>query len=399
MPKPIISDIIKIKRPEIEKPRKAKEKKRGFWLKLLLWTVLIIILLLIINAIISFFAYVSIKITPKQEFVNIDLNLKAQRGTGNGSLSFEIMQIEYEESQTVMATGLETGGQKASGQIVIYNAYSSASQTLIKNTRFEAPDGKIYRTKEKVTVPGTGSLETTVYADEPGEAYNIGLTDFIIPGFKGDPRYEKIYARSKTKMSGGSSGTSSILTKEDAENAANNLRDKIRNYLTENILKQKPEKYLFFNKSIAIAFDENINNPKEGDSGKEFNFIQKGIGTGFLLKENELSEEMAKRYLNEEISKEVRIANLDKLEFNLLNHNGDNTEITFNLKGRAHFAWKVDVDSLFSDLTTAENENYSSVFKKYSTIESAEIIFRPSWWRKIPQNRSKAHFEEILDLQ
>lgn len=397
MPKPIISDIIKIKRPEIEKPK--KEKKRGFWPKLLLWTVLIIILLLIINAIISFFAYVSIKITPKQEFVNIDLNLKAQRGAGNGSLSFEIMQIEHEESQTVMATGVETEGQKASGQIVIYNAYSSASQTLIKNTRFEALDSKIYRTNEKVTVPGNGSVEATVYADEPGEAYNIGLTDFTIPGFKGDPRYEKIYARSKTKMSGGSSETSSILTKEDAANTVNNLRDKIKNYLTENILKQKPEEYLFFDKSIAITFDENLDNPKEGDRGKEFNFIQKGTGTGFLLKENELSEETAKRYLNEETSKEVRIANLDKLEFNLLNYNKDNTEITFNLKGRTHFVWKVDVDSLFSDLVAAKSENYSSVFKKYPTIESAEIIFRPSWWHKIPQNRSKAHFEEILDLQ
>ena len=396
MPKPIISDIIKIKRPEIEKPKKAenlelprkvKEKKGGFWRKLLLWTVLTIILLLIINAIIGFLAYVSINITPKQEFVNIDLNLKTQT---------EIMQIEHEESQTVMATGVETGGQKASGQIVIYNAYSSVSQTLIKNTRFETPDGKIYRTNEKVTVPGNGSLEVTVYADEPGEAYNIGLTDFTIPGFKGDPRYEKIYARSKTKMSGGFSGTSSVLAKEDAENAVNNLRDKIKNYLTENILKQKPEEYLFFEKGIAITFDENLDNPKEGDMGKEFNFIQKGIGTGFLLKENELSEEVAKRYLNEETSKEVRIANLDKLEFNLLNHNEDNTEITFNLKGRAHFVWKVDIDSLFSDLTTAESENYSSVFKKYPTIESAEIIFSPSWWRKIPQNRSKAHFEEIL---
>lgn len=388
MPKPIISDIIKIKRPEIEKPK--KEKKKRFWPKLLLWTVLTIILLLIINAIISFFAYVSIKITPKQEFVNIDLNLKTQ---------IEIMQIEREESQKVMATGVETDGQKASGQIVIYNAYSSAPQTLIKNTRFEAPGGKIYKINEKVTVPGNGSLEATIYADEPGEAYNIGLTDFTIPGFKGDPRYEKIYARSKTKMSGGFSGTSSVLTKDDVANAINNLRNKIKNYLTENILKQKPEEYLFFEKGIVIAFDENLDNPKEGDNGKEFNFIQKGIGTGFLLKENELSKEVAKRYLNEETSREVRIANLDKLEFNLLNNNKDNTEITFNLKGRAHFVWKVDVDSLLSDLTAAESENYNSVFKKYSAIESAEIIFKPSWWRKIPQNRSKAHFEEILDLQ
>ena len=69
------------------------------------------------------------------------------------------------------------------------------------------------------TVPG--STETAVSADEAGKEYNIGKTDFTIPGFKGDARYSKFYARSKTDMEGGFIGTIYSLSDEDEASAAN----------------------------------------------------------------------------------------------------------------------------------------------------------------------------------
>ena len=45
--------------------------------------------------------------------------------------------------------------RKASGQIIVYNAYNDNNQKLIKNTRFETPDGKIYRIQASIIVPGT----------------------------------------------------------------------------------------------------------------------------------------------------------------------------------------------------------------------------------------------------
>ena len=100
-------------------------------------------------------------------------------------------------STTVKATGTEQVSQSASGVITIYNDYSTAPQTLITNTRFEAPDGNIYRIHQGVTVPGAtasaggaltpGTISVTAYADQPGASYNIGQTQFTIPGFKNDP--------------------------------------------------------------------------------------------------------------------------------------------------------------------------------------------------------------------
>ena len=99
---------------------------------------------------------------------------------------------------------------------MIYNKYSAEAQIFVKDTRFETPEGKIYRIDRAVTVPGmknsggqtvAGSVEATVYADKSGSEYNIGFSDFTIPGLKGGLKYEKFYARSKTPMTGGMKGT------------------------------------------------------------------------------------------------------------------------------------------------------------------------------------------------
>lgn len=398
MSKFIITDIVRKNKPAALKNIKEEpaKKKRGFWLKFFLLIPAILALFFFLNFAINLFSSVLVKITPIQEFANIDLNFKAQRDSAAAELPFEIVQMEYEKRRNITATGVSADGQKASGQIIIYNTYDSSPQILVKNTRFEAPGGKIYRISDKVSVPGNGSIEAAVYADQPGEEYNIGLVDFTIPGFKDDPRYEKIYGRSKTKMAGGTKSAATFLTENDINKASEDLKGEIKNYLAENILKQKPDGYAFFSGGLVIDFPENLDNPKKGDIGKEFALSQKGTAISFLFKEKDFSKEIVKRYLGENNIGKVEIVNLNKLEFNLINHNKENSDINFNLKGRAHFAWKIDKEVLLADLAAAKGDDYGSVFKKYPAIESAEVIFKPSWWRYIPKNKSRIHMEEIL---
>ena len=56
--------------------------------------------------------------------------------------------------EIVEATAEKEVSQKASGKIIIYNNYSTVSQRLINNTRFEANSGKIYRINSSIVVPG-----------------------------------------------------------------------------------------------------------------------------------------------------------------------------------------------------------------------------------------------------
>ncbi len=145
--------------------------------------------------------------------------------------------IRYvEEEKTIRlsreATGQSAGsGTKSSGTISITNAFSEVSQSLVATTRFELPDGRIYRLVNGVTVPGMktedgktvpGKVEARVIAESAGTKYNISTGTFTIPGFKGGPKFEKITAEVKGTFTGGSDGAAAagrMASEADLEKA------------------------------------------------------------------------------------------------------------------------------------------------------------------------------------
>ncbi len=442
MARKIIQDIIVKKKPalmrlkpqrepakkqpeeEPQKPRKeepkifsvksnAVKRKKGksTWKRAVFWPLsaaLVSILAIILTGV---FTSALIEIIPKQEFVEIDTNFRAvltaqgESSPKGGVLSFETMQSDYGDSYEAKSTEIKEISKDASGRIVIYNAYSSVAQALIARTRFETPEGKIYRIKKRITVPGAkikdgkiipSSIEATVYADESGEEHNIGLTDFTIPGFKGDPRYEKFYARSKTEMSGGVDGVVSVIAESDIADAENSLRAKIRDYLTQTVIKQKPEGFLLYDGAMAIDFSSPEGNPKAGDAADNFKYELGGTGTGFLIRKSDLGKELVKRYLPNNELGDVYVANIEELDFVLTKRDAENKEIFFSLKGKAHFVWSFDENTLRENLKGAKEKDYDSIFRKYPTIENADVFLRPSWWVKIPKNQSRIRFEQVL---
>ena len=111
---------------------------------------------------------------------------------------------------------IEESGTKASGIITVFNEYSSDSQRLVASTRFLSSSGKIFRAIEDIYIPGAqlnddeiipSSIDVEVVANYLGAEYNIGPSDFTIPGFKGTVKYAGFYGKSNTAMNGGSNET------------------------------------------------------------------------------------------------------------------------------------------------------------------------------------------------
>ncbi|MDA8611429.1 hypothetical protein N9L18_01015, partial [Candidatus Pacebacteria bacterium] len=128
----------------VKKKRKFKIKK---W-PLISGIVGILVIILIFISI----GGMEITIHPKQVTATVNSELEARNvNNGNaGLLGFTIIEISEESSQTVKATGEESITTKATGEITIYNEYTEEDQRLVKNTRFESPDGMIYRIPESV---------------------------------------------------------------------------------------------------------------------------------------------------------------------------------------------------------------------------------------------------------
>ncbi|MBI3634254.1 MAG: hypothetical protein HY228_01395 [Candidatus Yonathbacteria bacterium] len=202
----------------------------------------------------NYFSFVTISVVPFIQKTHIENEFTAvnESGAEEGALVFQFMSFTEDESRDVSATIERNIQKKAGGKVIIYNSYNNQSQRLIKNTRLESSDKKIFRIDGSVVVPGTkvvggkviesGSVEALVYADAPGEEYNIGLADFTIPGFKGDPRYTKFTARSKkdSPITGGFSGTVRVATDEDIAKAQTDLKDELKRIAVEKIHTKVP---------------------------------------------------------------------------------------------------------------------------------------------------------------
>ncbi|MEK7118245.1 MAG: hypothetical protein AAB869_01415, partial [Patescibacteria group bacterium] len=180
----------------------------------------------------NFFANASVMIVPKHETLPMDEKFSAFKNGTSSDLYYATMSTTTSLSLEVPATGEKAVTAKASGKIVVYNKQTVA-QRLIKNTRFQTPDGRIYRINDSITVPKTtvtggksapGSLEVTVYADEAGPRYNSDPVDFTLPGLKDSPLFTKVYARSNGSIAGGASGTVKTVSDRDLKQAGEDLR-------------------------------------------------------------------------------------------------------------------------------------------------------------------------------
>ena len=406
MHKKIIKDIfIRDKESEsLQEELKTMEKtKKSLMFKFLIITVAAVIIASAGFVMLNKVSLATVEITPYQEIVEIDSRIIAVGSSDKGydGLVFETVNADADDTKTIVATGFSADGEKANGKITVYNKYSSNSLRLIANTRFETPEGKIYRIKNPVTVPGMGSVEVTVYADGAGSAYNIGLTDFTIPGLKDTPMYKDIYARSKTEITGGSDGNTRIVKSDDIEKARAEAKTSVNRALASVLMSKKPEGYVFLNDAMKIDYVESSNNPKAGSGSDKATFKIKGLAAGFLFNNESLSNELVednKRSSRKPIgdSGDVYIANLEDLEFKVLSYDETDGKLRFSVKGDALVVWNVDEDMVKSDLTKAKKNNYNDIFQKYANIEKANIILSPSWWKKIPKDKNHIEIKRII---
>ena len=174
-----------------------------------------------------------IKITAKKTAWNFNNSVSASKNSGDIDLANKQIPANFflekkNVSLLYPATGKKNVEKKSRGEITIYNAYSSQSQSLVANTRFESPDGKIFRIENKITVPGAkvengkiipAGIKMNVVADKVGAEYNIGPAKFTIPGFKGAPKYDGFYARSESQMAGGFVGELVYPTDDEIKTA------------------------------------------------------------------------------------------------------------------------------------------------------------------------------------
>lgn len=378
----------------------------------ILWGVALIAVGFLVVSFSTLFEHATLKIVPKQKTVELDFVFTAEKEAEDPKISYEVMTIPIVESVFIPATEVKNVERRAYGTIIIYNDYNSYSQRLVKNTRFETPEGLIYRIRESINIPGKkvvdgkstlGSIEVIVYADESGEKYNIGLKDFTIPGFKGSARYDGFYARSKTSMENGFVGVVKTVSEPEFEKAKEKLRTSIIQQLLETVQQQKPENFILFDDGVFIVFDEDSTNSEGRDADKStIEVMQKAVLYGIIFDKNILSERLAVKIVPQAIDGDnVVIRNLEELTFELLNKDkidpSKDTSISFSLKGNPVFVWLFDEEALINSILGQAKSALKTTLSAFPNIIRAEIIIRPFWKQSFPEKESDITIETIIE--
>lgn len=341
----------------------------------------------------TFFGKTIIQVTPRTESFTVDASFDVSR-KNNSEIGLETLRFVSELEKTSPVSGSKKIERSASGRIIIYNTFSKDPQILVRRTRFETPDGKIYRLNANTTIPGStledgkikpGSIEVDVTADAPGESYNTGLTDFTIPGFKGTPRYDKFYARSKTTMSGGFSGISAAIAKNDLNSLESDIKRELNEKFLAQVRQELPAGFVIPEGGTILTV-ENIDRSHEiGDPTSMLSMTIKANFIAFALKLEYIEQEIIDKYLENKENDNIKIQNLETISFKSKNPDFINQKLTLVITGEARAVWQFDETKLKNDLITAPRKSRLEIFNKYPEIVRAQIVFWPSWWRFFPK--------------
>lgn len=350
-----------------------------------------------------FFARANVHIVPKQITADVSASFNVA--------DYNLITISEEVGRVVPATGTEEVKEKASGDIIIYNNHSSASQVLIKNTRFQTPTGKIFRIQDPVTVPGKktvgtvstpGSLKVKVYADVAGPEYNVGLADFTIPGFAGDPRFKTITAKSdpQSPIQGGFVGTVKKAKEADAQAASISMEKELTAILKSRAIAQTPKNKVFFSNGAKITFENVAITSGAGEESAESKSIRKKATlVGALFDKVDIITEFVK---TESFPKgmsfdPLAVQNLETLSFTFKDKSetglASSEPIKFDLAGKIKIIAKVDTESIRNTLVSKKASDFNQVISSNASISSAKLKMYPGWARSLPRSADRINIE------
>lgn len=319
---------------------------------------------------------------------------------GDSQLAYTPVLVQAEATRTVPATGTTQAQDRASGSIVVSNLYSAKPQRLITNTRFESVDGKVYRIHTPITVPGyttrngqkiAGTIEATVYADQPGDAYNTDATTFKLPGLKGSNQYDLITAKTKTPLQGGFIGTRATVEKSVRDQAIADIQAELDRTLREKVLVSAPPGSTIFADSIHIRYTEKA----DVASNQEALVSVTGSASAPAFQGDALTRALATR-ANIQSDASLIILNQNELQYaevegGALDSGGP---LSFTLSGTAHLRAEFNDKKYASDIAGKSRTAAEEAQEGYRGLVGAPVVhIRPFWMSTTPKNPERITVE------
>lgn len=375
-------------RPEPRAPRTPRTRAR-----FPLGTALVALVVVLLSAgALYAFSKATVNVTPvvnKAILTNADFTADA----GGGNLPFVVITVEKEGTKEAKSEGTENVSEAAQGTVTLTNT-QAVPQQLIKNTRFESADGHIFRIHDSVTVPAAkggapGTLMVTVYADAPGDSFNIAPTTFKVPGLKGSKAYDQVTGKSDAPMAGGFVGARPVVPQatKDKEYAA--IKESLTGEITKAIGEKVEQGYVLMPGATFITY---VPVPDQPAAGGSVTLSLKAVATAVVFPSDALAKSIAYQSVGSYAGQSVTLGDVSGLM--LTSSNGaapsaSDTEFSFKVSGDVSVVWQVDAQKVAGAVAGKTRESAQVALAGFPEIDRAHLVLRPFWANAFPSDPGK----------
>lgn len=356
---------------------------------------------IVLVALVALAYWVGFHVLPRADIVIVT---EKQDWTFNNLLTIEktgpvpstIISETKNAQMMFAATGKKLMNQKASGTLTVYNAYNSDPQQLVATTRFETPDGKIFRLTKSITIPGAkvesgiiipSSIEAEVVADKPGPAYNVASPKLVIPGFKGSPKFAGFYGEAKKAFSGGFVGEAAYPTDEDIKLAKVKIASVLEQSLSAQLKTNAGGDYTVVSGATQLTLVKVEVNPQVNAKG-EFSLLAEAELKALAFKESDLVGHLSSK-MKEELGtpdyvlKERQIAydTPSRVDFK-------NQRMSLPIDMKAVAELPVDVATVRQAIAGKPRAALDTIILGFPGVKSATVSLRPFYVRTVPDGAS-----------
>lgn len=375
---------------------KSKTKKIpniGIMQKRVLWIAGGIFAVLLLLGLNYYFTNAKVTLFARGMQVNGNFKFTADPSSQTSNIDTAVLaatQVKVEKNLkgSVTATGTKDNGTKAHGTMTVFNRTNN-DQKLVAGTRFQSPDGKIFRSTADVTVPKAylqnfnpvaGQANVDVSADQNGDGFNLGPAKYSIPALGGD----QVYGQGG-QMSGGTTKTSKVITQADVDKAKQAAIDADKADVQKQLEEKADKDQVLLVESIKQNVTKTDANPEVGSEAPNGTVNIEITYSALAVMKSDLSN-LTRSQVQSQIGedKEIYDDGSDNLVLAAVGAPAPSGAQSFDAKASAFAGNRINKDELAKAIKGKKYGEATEIANQTADVERTEITITPSWATRMP---------------
>lgn len=326
-----------------------------------------------------------VKVDPNQEVVDF----------GNLILPARAIDAEVEDQKADSATGKKTVGEKAKGEVVIFNTGSTRS--LAAGTIFIGPGGKKFLLDQEATVASGSAVSreeitASITASEIGADYNLGADSvFTISNLD----KSTIGAKNQEALTGGTSRQIQAVSEEDQKRLVASLLDGLKEKVKARLLENIPSDRRLVEESVAVKEVSRQFSHKVGDEAANLSLDLKVRGSALVLSRDDLLLVIEKQ-ISDAVPAGYQAKREEITPSLIVKEQAKDGSLLFNVNVSANLLPKLEVEEVASNIKGKSPEVARDYLSRLPGYADAEIVLYPAFVAKfltLPRFEKKIHLE------